>query len=124
MLLSVMLVASAGAFLIRRKAFDDAVAKGKIPVGKAAVAGKFSASFTDETGYEDVSIRELAETVAAVVEYRGALTFDTSKPDGAPRRMLDSSRLAALGWHARTTLADGLQRMYRWYISNRAVVAA
>ena len=72
----------------------------------------------------DVSIRELAETVADVVGYRGVLTFDTSKPDGAPRRMLDSSRLAALGWHAPTALADGLKRMYRWYSSNKAVVAA
>ncbi len=73
---------------------------------------------------KDASIRELAETMAAVVGYRGALTFDASKPDGAPRRMLDSSRLSALGWHARTELADGLDRMYRWYCSNNAVVAA
>ncbi len=73
---------------------------------------------------KDISIQELAEAVAHTVEYRGVLTFDTSKPDGAPRRMLDSSRLSALGWHARTELADGLSQMYRWYSGNKAVAAA
>ena len=72
----------------------------------------------------DTSIKELAETVAQAVAYRGQLVFDTSKPDGAPRRMLDSSRLSALGWHARTELADGLAQMYRWYSSNKTAVAA
>src|SRR6187551_2279067 len=62
----------------------------------------------------DVSIRELAELVARVVGYRGELAFDASKPDGAPRRLLDNGRLASLGWRARTPLADGLSEMYRW----------
>ena len=72
----------------------------------------------------DVSIRELAESVASTVSYRGALTFDRSKPDGAPRRMLDSSRLSAMGWRARTELAPGLDEMYRWYASQKAARAA
>jgi len=72
----------------------------------------------------DVSIRELAETIAGVVGYRGQLVFDTSKPDGAPRKLLDSSRLAALGWKARTALADGLAAMYRWYCNHKVDVAA
>jgi GDP-L-fucose synthase len=72
----------------------------------------------------DVSIRELAEIMAQVVGFQGELTFDTTKPDGAPRRMLDSSRLAALGWHVHTALADGLGRLYRWYSSNKAHMAA
>ena len=72
----------------------------------------------------DVSIRELAETIAGVVGYRGQLVFDTSKPDGAPRKLLDSSRLAALGWKARTPLADGLAAMYRWYCNHKVDVAA
>jgi GDP-L-fucose synthase len=69
---------------------------------------------------KDISIGELAHAVAAAVGYPGNLVFDASKPDGAPRRMLDSSRLLALGWHARTELADGLAQMYRWYSGSKA----
>jgi GDP-L-fucose synthase len=72
----------------------------------------------------DVSIRELAELTAKVVGYRGTLAFDASKPDGAPRRLLDSSRLAALGWRASTQLADGLAQMYQWYCNNKVNAAA
>jgi GDP-L-fucose synthase len=72
----------------------------------------------------DVSIRELAELMARTVGYKGELTFDASKPDGAPRRLLDSGRLAALGWKARTPLADGLDAMYRWYCKHKVDVAA
>jgi GDP-L-fucose synthase len=72
----------------------------------------------------DVSIRELAELVARTVGYKGELAFDSSKPDGAPRRLLDNSRLAALGWRARTPLADGLDAMYRWYSKHKVDVAA
>jgi GDP-L-fucose synthase len=72
----------------------------------------------------DVSIRELAELVARTVGYPGELVFDTGKPDGAPRRLLDNSRLAALGWRARTPLADGLDAMYRWYCQHKVDVAA
>ena len=72
----------------------------------------------------DVSIRELAELVARTVGYKGELAFDASKPDGAPRRMLDNSRLTALGWRARTPLADGMDAMYRWYSKHKVDVAA
>jgi GDP-L-fucose synthase len=72
----------------------------------------------------DVSIRELAELTAKVVGYHGALTFDASKPDGAPRRLLDNARLAALGWRASTELADGLGQMYQWYCNNKVNAAA
>ena len=72
----------------------------------------------------DVSIRELAELMARTVGYPGELVFDTSKPDGAPRRLLDSGRLAALGWTARTSLADGLDAMYRWYCKHKIDIAA
>ena len=72
----------------------------------------------------DVSIRELAELIARVVGYRGELAFDASKPDGAPRKLLDSARLAELGWRARTDLAEGLAQMYRWYSNRKVDVAA
>jgi GDP-L-fucose synthase len=72
----------------------------------------------------DASIRELAELTAKVVGYRGQLTFDASKPDGAARRLLDSARLARLGWRAPTELADGLMQMYRWYCNNKVNAAA
>ncbi len=61
----------------------------------------------------DVSIRELAETIKEVVGFPGELRFDTSKPDGTPRKLLDISKLAGLGWQAKTDLKDGLRRTYR-----------
>ena len=61
---------------------------------------------------EDVTIRELAETVMDVVGCKARITFDASKPDGTPRKLLDVSRLAALGWRARTPLREGIARAY------------
>jgi GDP-L-fucose synthase len=75
------------------------------------------------TGSE-VSIRELAEMIARVVGYTGELLFDSNRPDGSPRKLVDSSRLAALGWQASTNLADGLDRMYRWYANHKVDAAA
>jgi len=60
----------------------------------------------------DVTIRELAETVMGVVGFEGTLTFDASKPDGTPRKLMDVSRLAALGWHAKIGLRVGIERTY------------
>jgi GDP-L-fucose synthase len=68
---------------------------------------------------EDVRIRELAETVRDVVGYRGEIRFDTGKPDGAPRKLLDCSRLTRLGWRARIGLREGLEQTYAWYLQNR-----
>jgi GDP-L-fucose synthase len=61
---------------------------------------------------EDVTIRELAETVMQVVGFKGRIVFDSSKPDGTPRKLLDVSRLAAMGWHSRTALRDGIRAAY------------
>ena len=60
----------------------------------------------------DVTIRELAETVMAVVGFNGRIVYDHSKPDGTPRKLLDVSRLAALGWRARTSLREGIRLAY------------
>jgi GDP-L-fucose synthase len=69
----------------------------------------------------DVTIRELAETVKAVVGFEGELVFDTSKPDGAPRKLLDVSRLKALGWSPSIGLREGLEETYRWFLESDRV---
>ena len=66
----------------------------------------------------DCTIRELAETVAKVTGFTGRLEFDATKPDGTPRKLMDVSRLAALGWKASITLEDGLRDSYQWYLNN------
>ncbi|MFI3185330.1 MAG: GDP-L-fucose synthase [Methylococcaceae bacterium] len=66
----------------------------------------------------DFSIRELAEAIAGVIGYSGAIEWDTSKPDGAPRKLLDSSRLRAFGWQPSVDFEEGLKDTYRWYIDN------
>jgi GDP-L-fucose synthase len=65
---------------------------------------------------EDITIAEFARVVAAVVGYVGEISFDPSRPDGTPRKWLDVSRLAALGWHARTPLQDGIKLAYQAYL--------
>lgn len=67
---------------------------------------------------DDLSIREVAELVAEVVGYQGKLVQDTSKPDGTPRKLLDVTRLNNLGWKAQTSLKDGLEKTYAWYLDN------
>ncbi|WP_428562005.1 MAG: GDP-L-fucose synthase [Solidesulfovibrio sp. DCME] len=69
---------------------------------------------------QEVSIRELAERMAAVTGFTGTITFDISKPDGTPRKVLDISRLAALGWQPRHSLAEGLAQTYHWFCDNIA----
>lgn len=69
---------------------------------------------------EDVTIAELAQTIAEITKFRGRIVQDTSKPDGTPRKLLDVSRLAALGWKARISLRDGLEQTYQWFKGKRA----
>jgi GDP-L-fucose synthase len=66
----------------------------------------------------DLTIRELAELVADVVGYRGSVEWDTEQPDGTPRKLLDVSRLIALGWAPRIGLREGIARTYAWYVDN------
>jgi GDP-L-fucose synthase len=68
---------------------------------------------------EEQTIRELALAISDVVGYRGALSFDTSKPDGSPRKLLETCRLQRLGWRPRISLREGLRKTYEWYVSNR-----
>jgi GDP-L-fucose synthase len=64
---------------------------------------------------KDISIRELAELIAAVVGYEGSICFDTTKPDGTPRKLLDITRLQTLGWQPRIGLWEGITETYKWY---------
>lgn len=73
---------------------------------------------------EDVTIRELAELIAEITGFRGRIVQDTSKPDGTPRKLLDVSRLNALGWRARINLREGLEQTYRWFTTHIANVNA
>ena len=67
---------------------------------------------------EEVSIKELALIIKAVVGYEGELKFDTSKPDGTPRKLQDTSKLTSLGWQAQTSLKEGLEVTYQWFQEN------
>jgi GDP-L-fucose synthase len=68
---------------------------------------------------EDLTILELAEMIGEITGFRGKLRFDSSKPDGTPRKLLDVSRLTALGWKARIPLREGIRQTYEWYKRNR-----
>ena len=66
---------------------------------------------------EDLTIRELAQKTAAVVGYNGTIRFDPAKPDGTPRKLLDISKIRSLGWTPKTSLDEGLKKLYDWYTS-------
>ncbi len=69
---------------------------------------------------QDMTILELAESIARIIGWRGTFTFDRSKPDGMPRKVMDVSRLRALGWSAPTDFETGMKEAYRWYVANAA----
>jgi len=67
----------------------------------------------------DCTIRELVETVAKVIGFEGNISFDASKPDGAPRKLMNVERLKSLGWTATVTLENGLEKSYQWFLNNQ-----
>jgi hypothetical protein len=71
---------------------------------------------------EDISILELARLVAEVTGFEGRIVTDPSRPDGTPRKLLDVSRLASMGWRARVGLREGIEATYRWYLDNPEVI--
>lgn len=70
----------------------------------------------------DVTIRRLAETIREAVGFEGKLVFDTGKPDGTPRKLLDVSRLKALGWEAKIGLQEGIEMTYKWFLSHQSTL--
>jgi GDP-L-fucose synthase len=70
----------------------------------------------------DVTIRALTEIISEVVGYQGLISFDPAKPDGTPRKLMDSGRLNSLGWHAKVNLKDGLTMAYQDYLTNSEVL--
>lgn len=78
----------------------------------------------DEEGHinvgsgEEVSMKELAEGIASVVDFHGDLIYDTEKPDGAPRRLVDSTRIYELGWQHKVTLREGVERSYQYFLNS------
>jgi GDP-L-fucose synthase len=69
---------------------------------------------------EDISIRELAELICEIVGFEGELAWDATKPDGTPRKLLDVSKIHALGWKHRIGLREGIGRTYQWFLENQA----
>ena len=79
--------------------------------------GRFEPPLVNVGVGEDITIRELAEMVGKVVGFEGDLVFDTTKPDGTPRKLMDVSRLKSIGWEAKTSLETGLRNAYQDFIS-------
>jgi GDP-L-fucose synthase len=71
---------------------------------------------------QDTSIEDLAVLIASIVGYEGQIIYDGSKPDGAPRKLLDTARLSALGWKPRISLREGISQTYQWYLANPSLV--
>ena len=67
---------------------------------------------------EEITIKDLANLICEVIGYNGSLLFDSSMPDGNPRKLLDSSKINSLGWKAKTKLKNGLEKTYKWYLEN------
>jgi GDP-L-fucose synthase len=70
---------------------------------------------------EEISIKNLTETIAEIVGFRGEVVWDSSKPDGSPRKLMDSSKLRALGWQPRISLPEGIRRTVEWFLRNRSL---
>lgn len=68
---------------------------------------------------KDLTITELAKMISEIVEFKGHILYDTSKPDGTPRKLLDVSRINSLGWKAKTELREGIRRTYEWFLLNQ-----
>jgi len=69
---------------------------------------------------KDITISELSEVIKQIVEFNGEIQYDNTKPDGTPRKLLDVSKLKALGWQPKISLREGIEMTYRWYVKEGA----
>ncbi|MFH0813842.1 MAG: hypothetical protein V2A69_13560 [Pseudomonadota bacterium] len=69
---------------------------------------------------EDIKIKDLAQMVKDIVGFEGELRWDTAKPDGAPRKLLDVSRIKTLGWEPKVSLNEGIKKTYEWYMTTKS----
>jgi GDP-L-fucose synthase len=67
---------------------------------------------------QDLSIKSLAELIQSIVGHSGTITWDSSKPDGTPRKLLDVSKMASQGWHSAIDLEEGISQTYQWFLAN------
>ena len=67
---------------------------------------------------KDITIKELAETIQKVIGHQGNIIWDSNKPDGTPRKLMDVSKMAAIGWEYSTELEDGIKNTYKWFLNN------
>ena len=67
---------------------------------------------------KDITIKELAETIQKVIRHQGKILWDTNKPDGTPRKLMDVSKMKSLGWEYSTELEDGIKKTYQWFLEN------
>lgn len=93
----------------------DDLAEAALHVADASETGVFNVGYGN-----DVTIRELATIVAGVIGYQGPIVWDTSKPDGTPRKLLDSSKITGTGWRPRIELEEGIRTTYEWYLATAA----
>ena len=97
-------------------------------VDDLAAAVVFAMDHFDGPGFlnvgtgSDVTVKWLAETIADIVGYKGQILWDTSKPDGTPRKLLNVDRITSLGWHAQTPLREGLEKTYSWFLNHQSEV--
>jgi GDP-L-fucose synthase len=103
--------------------FSDDLGEAAVFLMESCGAKQIGEAINVGTG-QDISIRELAGKIAELVGFRGELAFDTSKPDGTPRKLLDVSRIHALGWHHRISLEEGLRRTYSAYLQSMPAARA
>jgi GDP-L-fucose synthase len=106
---------------MREFLYSEDLAAGLIFLMESVDAGDMSEGFINIGTGEDVNIKHLAEIVADVVGYTGEVEWDTSKPNGTPRKVMDVSRINELGWTASTGLEEGIRLVYEWYRGQRSV---
>jgi len=82
------------------------------------ISNEISEEILNVGSNEEVNIKQLAEIIQDNIDYEGSLTFDTSKPDGNPRKLLDSTKIFELGWKPKIKLEEGIDKTYKWFLGN------